>query len=270
MPEPETNTTALEREYRDEAAKPVHERLEADGRRVPDLAPYLRTIGERMFDHNFDINALWREHNVRDNGTSARFARLGTTPKVYLTDCRLSVAARLLVHTSLRVNRIIPLVGYSSPAPFCTAFKKWSRGLTPGQYRKNPDYDPDPESWCDPIDLSEVQAALEGRLNRREGLALCHRLLDHLLDMFEPDVRTLLTLADAAQSRADFETARRYLKRAARHSEGDAFEIEIHARLALITYCRDALLTLALDGDVDRQVLDEDEAPTMSPRLAVA
>jgi len=205
-----------ELQLRLQAAKPVFERLEADCDRFPSLAPYLRTIKKRMFDPAFNITALWREHNVRDGGASARFASLKLTPKAYLTDCQLCVAAALLDHTTLKVKQIRALVGYSTQGAFLAAFKKWSGGLAPEQYRKRPDRPLGPWSF-EPV---------------------------------EPDLSRLLALIDAAHIMADFETAQFHLERAARHPERGAYEAEMDARLALTTHGRGVVRTLK--GDVDR------------------
>jgi len=243
----EPRTTTAERELRHEAAQPVYKRLQADSKRAPRLEPFLTTIKARLFDRDFNVSALWRDHKVTDKNASQWFAPLRTTPKAYLTDCRLSVAVRLLTHTNLKIPRIIALTGYTQAA-FWDAFKEWSGGRTPGKYRKNPDPDPDP--WRDPIDLSKVQAALEGRLGRQEGLALCRRLHERLLDVLEPDMSELLRLVDNAQATADHEAALRLLEQAAKHPDRGAYQEAIDGRIAVATHCRGTVLIL--EGHVDR------------------
>jgi len=242
---PETTSTAAERELRRVAAEPVYRRLAADSQRVPALAPFLATMEERLFDHAFNISALWRAHDIDcRRGASERFGPLGSSPSVYLTHCRLSVAARLLAHTGLRIPRIRELCGYASPAPFSKAFKKWSGGRKPSEYRKNPD--PDPEPWRPGIDLSKVHAALGAPMARKERLELCH----HLLDVSESDVSELLDLADAALATADYEAALRLLELAAKRPDRDAYQAAIDGRIALAAHCRGTVLTV--EGDVDR------------------
>lgn len=244
---PETISTAAERELRRAAAKPVYRRLRADKERAPDLAGFLDTIEERLFEQDFSIGALWVAHGINPRkGASERFAPLGSCPSAYLTDCRLRVAAWLLAHTTLPVYRIIELCGYASKGPFWKAFKSWSGGRTPGQYRESPDQDP--HSLPASIDLSKVvdPALLERPLNRKKGLELCR----HLLEGLEPEVEELLDLVDAAQATADYETALRLLGQAATHPGRTAYQDAIDRRIALATHCRGAVLTL--EGDVDR------------------
>lgn len=252
MGEMETSMTVMELDLRKRAAKPVFSRLEDDCSRAPTLAPYLKTIQKRLFDPEFNISALCRDHGVKRLNAKEWRALLGANPKGYLTDCRLSVAARLLLHTDLDANRIATLVGYSSPAPFWSAFKPWSGDRTPGQYRENPDQDP--HAWPTAMDLSGSYAVLHVPMDRKERLELCQ----HLLDVTDCDVSELLTLADTAQDTADHEAAIRLLEHAAKHPDRGTYQAAIDGRIALANHCRGTVRTL--EGDVDRAYDDLDLA----------
>lgn len=64
-----------------------------------------------------------------------RLARSGLTFTVAVQGRRLSVAARLLAETSVKVIDIALVVGYADHAHFTRAFRKWT-GVTPVVYRR--------------------------------------------------------------------------------------------------------------------------------------
>ncbi len=85
----------IDRKLRDLAAAETRAKIRQDvGKVSAPLAALLRTLAIRFLDVDVDVNALRREHGVRDNNVSTWFAKeVGSkTPKAYLTDCRLRVA----------------------------------------------------------------------------------------------------------------------------------------------------------------------------------
>lgn len=119
-----------------EAARPILERIRADGERVsPRLRPFLDTIRERLCDPGFNVAALWREHGVRDKSAAAWFHELGTRPGKYISDARMDVAARLLVVTHHPSWCIADLIGVSQR----TLQRRFvdRHGQTPEEYRRN-------------------------------------------------------------------------------------------------------------------------------------
>jgi len=60
---------------------------------------------------------------------------MGITPRQYLFEARMETASRLLRDTPLSVTVIAELVGYADPPQFRRAFKTWSGGLAPDEYR---------------------------------------------------------------------------------------------------------------------------------------
>lgn len=59
----------------------------------------------------------------------------GSSPKQYITNCKISEAKRLLEQTSLSVTRIACSVGFSSAVDFSKFFSK-NIGISPTEYRK--------------------------------------------------------------------------------------------------------------------------------------
>ena len=60
--------------------------------------------------------------------------KLGTTPRQYVTDRRMTRAAELLARTTLPIAEIALLVGYADQAAFSRAFRR-STGSSPGGFR---------------------------------------------------------------------------------------------------------------------------------------
>ncbi len=164
-------TTNRDRTLRDQAAQPTLQRIHADSDRVSQrLKPLLDTISRRLFDFDFNVAALWREHSIADKSASTRFQELGTTPSTYIADSRLEVAGRLLAKTSLPLWRVAQAVGYSSERTFGRAFKQ-RMGRTPAAYRRNPT----PPSASAPLG-SKLLRGLKGRLAKDDGLDLVKHL----------------------------------------------------------------------------------------------
>ncbi len=122
---------------RDREARPTRERLARDRDGAPEpLKPILDAFLDRLFDPNLQLQALWKELRIHDHNISTQFFQaFGKTPWAYLVDCRLEVAGRLLETTRVKLFQVSLAVGYGSYNNFSRAFKAWSGGRRPIDYR---------------------------------------------------------------------------------------------------------------------------------------
>jgi AraC-like DNA-binding protein len=63
-----------------------------------------------------------------------RLAAEGVSYQQLLDDTRKEAAGRLLIESTLAIAEVAYLVGYSEPAPFHRAFRRWY-GVTPEAFR---------------------------------------------------------------------------------------------------------------------------------------
>lgn len=117
-----------------QAVSETRARISEDFRQAPSaLQPALRRIEEKLLDPSFLARKLGAELGARG---SASFRRaLERSPKSYLTEARLEVAARLLSATDCSGTAIGSWVGFQNPPAFFEAFKCWC-GLTPAEFRR--------------------------------------------------------------------------------------------------------------------------------------
>jgi AraC-like DNA-binding protein len=64
-----------------------------------------------------------------------RLAAEGVSYQELLEDARKEAAGRYMTESTLAIGEIAYLVGYSEPAPFHRAFKRWY-GMTPEAFRQ--------------------------------------------------------------------------------------------------------------------------------------
>lgn len=64
---------------------------------------------------------------------------IGTQPKRYINNLKISLAEELLKNTPFSIMQISEMLGYSSQFHFCKNFRK-SRNITPSQYRNSRKY----------------------------------------------------------------------------------------------------------------------------------
>jgi AraC-like DNA-binding protein len=80
------------------------------------------------------VGAIARTLAVSQRTLQRRLADEGTTYQAVLDDVRREMAERHLHDTALAIAEISFLLGYSEPAAFHRAFKRW-HGVTPQTYR---------------------------------------------------------------------------------------------------------------------------------------
>lgn len=173
-------------------------RIRADADRASErLKPLLLTIARRLADPAFRVVALWKEHGITDKTAPSWFAELGTSPRVYIEDARLGIAAWLLSRTRFPVWKVACDSGYHCEATFCRAFKRRT-GATPEQYRQS---NPPPSSVPELED--RISRGLRDGLGARDGFSLLQEMegCTEKLRSFHDSGRLAPTLV----SGADFE-----------------------------------------------------------------
>ncbi len=117
----------------------VHEKLAAQ--KLEDLArqDFLHTVerelGGLLEQGEASLNHLAERLGRTPRALRSELSALGTTFKEVLAGYRERLARRLLARTSEPIDQIIYLTGFSEPAAFTRAFKRWT-GETPSAFRK--------------------------------------------------------------------------------------------------------------------------------------
>ena len=168
------------------AAVETRERIRNDRRRASvQLGPALERAEKKLLDPKLTAEKLVGG----DKNVAARFAQeLERPPWDYVIEGRMETAARLLRDTDLKVYRIAMLLHYSSAQAFGRAFKRWSGGLPPKDYRRRSREaasgetlaaaEPPPSPAAPPASdlLGQVEIALEGDLESGEVRTLLTRV----------------------------------------------------------------------------------------------
>jgi len=85
---------------------------------------------------DWTVGRLAREAGQSRSGFAAAFsATLGQTPLAYLTQWRMTLAARLLRESGLGIAAVAQRVGYRNPYAFATAYRRVT-GAPPGRERR--------------------------------------------------------------------------------------------------------------------------------------
>ena len=82
------------------------------------------------------VNAIARQLAMSSRTLQRRLASEGVSYQQLLDAARKEAARRYLIEPSLAISEVAYLVGYSEPAPFHRAFKRWY-GVTPEVFRRN-------------------------------------------------------------------------------------------------------------------------------------
>ncbi|MCP4546834.1 MAG: helix-turn-helix transcriptional regulator [bacterium] len=161
------------------AAEETMKRIREDRARVSRrLKPLIDYIADHLFDVDFQVSRMLAECGVRDHTTPTQFAsELRLTPRDYVGDCRLEVAARMLRSSDLYVWRIAMSVGYSGNHAFSRAFKR-QYGMGPRVYRTaaKDDVPADTPSSPELLTAAELEEALAGKLDPADAESLDDRL----------------------------------------------------------------------------------------------
>lgn len=90
----------------------------------------------RQPSHGWSIAALASEAGMSRSRFAEHFQQIvGRSPIGYLTDLRMSRAAKIIAREPISLADVANQAGYASDVSFGKAFKRWS-GLTPAEYRR--------------------------------------------------------------------------------------------------------------------------------------
>ncbi len=159
----------------EETMKRIREDRARGSRRLKPLIDY---IADHLFDVDFQVTGMLRECGVRNHTIPTQFANeLRLTPRDYVGDCRLEVAARMLRSSDLLVWRIGTSVGYAELNTFSRAFKR-RYGMGPRDYRNAVEGDVSADSAAAPelLTSAELEEALAGKLDSADAESLADRL----------------------------------------------------------------------------------------------
>jgi AraC-like DNA-binding protein len=94
-----------------------------------------RALASRVAGGDASIAAVGREFAMSDRTLQRRLAAEGASYQELLDEARKEAAGRHLSNSTLAIGEVAYLVGYSEPAPFHRAFKRWY-GMTPDVFRQ--------------------------------------------------------------------------------------------------------------------------------------
>lgn len=94
-----------------------------------------RALASRVIGGDTRIGALARQLAMSGRTLQRRLAAEGVSYQQLLDDARKEAAARYLSEPTLAICEVVYMVGYSEPAPFHRAFKRWY-GMTPSEFRQ--------------------------------------------------------------------------------------------------------------------------------------
>jgi AraC-like DNA-binding protein len=96
-----------------------------------------RALASRVAGGDTQIQTIARQLALSERTLQRRLAAEGVSYQSLLDDARKEAAARYLTGSTLAICEVAYLVGYSEPAPFHRAFKRWY-GMTPEAFRQSP------------------------------------------------------------------------------------------------------------------------------------
>lgn len=82
-----------------------------------------------------DFPSIAAQLNMSERTLRRRLADLGTSYQDILREIRFQKSREYLQNSTLLLKEIAELVGYNDAGTFCNAFKSWSGGMSPKQYR---------------------------------------------------------------------------------------------------------------------------------------
>lgn len=102
-----------------------------------------RALSPSMITGDVRIGALARQLGMSGRTLQRRLAAEGVSFQQLLDEARKEAAGRFLREQALAICEVAYLVGYSEPAPFHRAFKRWY-GMTPELFRRKHRHRADP------------------------------------------------------------------------------------------------------------------------------
>ncbi len=93
-----------------------------------------RVLASHIACGNTDIAVIARKLAISPRTLQRRLATHGVSYQILLEETRKEAAGRHLARSRLAICEIAFLLGYSEPAPFYRAFKRWY-GMTPQTFR---------------------------------------------------------------------------------------------------------------------------------------
>jgi AraC-like DNA-binding protein len=93
-----------------------------------------RVIASRMANGEIDISAIARHLGISTRTLQRRLATAGLSYQELLDETRREAAETCIINSALSVGEIAYLLGYSEPAAFHRAFRRWT-GTTPHVFR---------------------------------------------------------------------------------------------------------------------------------------
>lgn len=94
-----------------------------------------RVLIPRVSGGDTRIQAVARQLSMSSRTLQRRLAEEGLSYQELLDQARKEASARYLTESSLAIGEVAYLVGFSEPAPFHRAFKRWF-GITPDRFRQ--------------------------------------------------------------------------------------------------------------------------------------
>lgn len=118
------------------AVLPTLEALRTAATGIPSrlLVDALAAIGENFHRPGFYVDDLRRRLGANRWFPHIFQRQFGLSPWLFIQECRMEAATRLLRDTALPVDEISFLIGYLSPCSFHRLCVRWC-GLTPGRFR---------------------------------------------------------------------------------------------------------------------------------------
>jgi AraC-like DNA-binding protein len=96
----------------------------------------LRALARGLDAGSTGVDTIARQLAMSARTLQRRLASEGVSYQHLLDEARKEAARRYLAESSLAISEVAYLVGYSEPAPFHRAFKRWY-GVTPEAYRRS-------------------------------------------------------------------------------------------------------------------------------------
>jgi AraC-like DNA-binding protein len=94
-----------------------------------------RALAARVAGGDMGIDSLARQLAMSGRTLQRRLAAEGVSYQALLEDARKEAAERYISESILAIGEVAYLVGYSEPAAFHRAFKRWF-GVTPEGFRR--------------------------------------------------------------------------------------------------------------------------------------